>query len=204
MEGENNMNKAKKVSRHPYGFKILWILIYIIILSAVTYLSVLAATGIKTRILPSGSVQLSLPYSKYVVGESISFSIKNNFNSSIYVINNCPTEPLAVYYKQNDKWVRQHEKASEEDCSDGQRQVSVKPGDTVNGNFNDWPNLFLQPGQYRIVAFVEYYNSLPYQDIEVIAESTLPSNSSGQTTPTVNVTQPKYEYDNENENESDD
>ena len=212
MEGENNMNEAKKISRHPYGFKILWVLIYIIILSAVIYLAVLAATEIRVHVIPSGSVQLSLPYSKYVAGETIGFSIKNNYNSSIYLTNSCPVEPLAVYYKQDGNWVRQHDFASEDSCSDEQRQVSVNPGGTVNGNFDAWPNLFAQPGQYRIVAFVEYYNSLPYQDIEVIAKPTAPTTptvqtnqpvDNNQTTPTENVVQPKIQYEDE-ENDSDD
>lgn len=72
--------------------------------------------------------------------------------------------------KIKDNWVRQNDEASLKECPTKQRQVTIKAGETTTGTFAPWHNLFKKPGKYRIVAFVEYYNSLPYQDIEVIAQ----------------------------------
>jgi len=187
------MNEIMKIARHPYKFRLMWTAVYLIIFAVIIYIAIAAANGIRTHTLPSGSVQLTVPYSKYVVGEKITFSIKNNYNSSISVVNNCPSEPLAVYRREGVTWVRQHAQASEESCPDEQRQVSVPTGGVVNGNFAAWHNLFSAPGKYRVVAFVEFYNSLPYQEFEVIAQpktsselQTIKTQTPGVVTPTVN------------------
>lgn len=164
------MNNELRHLLHPIGLRIFWIGIYIFLAAFTVTGFTYAATQVRKHTLPVGKVELSIPYSKYVAGESIEFSLKNNYNSSIFVLNNCPTEPLAVYYQENGKWVRKHLTASHDACSDEDRQVAVAAGKTVTGNFNAWQSMFAQPGKYRIVAFVEYYNSLPYQDIEIVAK----------------------------------
>lgn len=155
---------------HPYRIRIFWAIVYfsIIVMSLIGLY--VAAAQIRTHTLPTGQVQLTVQYSKYLVGEAVSFSIKNNYNSPIYIQNNCPGEPLAVYRQENGAWVRQHDVASEDECPSEQRQVSVAANGVVNGSFAPWHNLFSQPGKYRIVAFVEYYNALPYQEFEVVAK----------------------------------
>ena len=200
------MSEVQPVFRHPYRFRILWAVVYISAISLVTLLIGLAATGIRTHSLPVGSVKLSVPYSKYVVGETITFTIQNNYNSLIDVVNNCPAEPLAVYYQINGSWVRQHDTAALDECPNEDRQVSVPAGGVAQGSFKPWPNLFSKPGKYRIVAFVEYYNALPYQDIEVIApsdtviqnstNSTVNTNSSPQTTTNSTTNNPPASDDN--------
>lgn len=168
MEGTNNMSRLRPHFAHPVRVRLIWACVYIVILAGATALAYYAAEQIKTRIVPTGQIQLSVPYSQYMVGEAISFSLKNNFNSSVDVMNQCPAEPLAVYYQQNGSWIRQHDTASASDCLAEQRQVTVPANGVVNGTFAPWHHLFEKPGKYRIVAYVEYYNALPYQDIEVL------------------------------------
>jgi hypothetical protein len=155
-----------------------------------------AAEQTETHIVPVGQVKLTVPYSKYIVGEKISYTIKNNYNSSIYIINNCPSEPLAVYRFENNKWVRQHDQTTQGECAGQQRQINVEPGGSITGDFSPWHNLFKTPGKYRLVVAVEHYNSLPYQDFEVVAVGTatltdqptadavIPDSSSNQTVAT--------------------
>ncbi len=157
---------------HSSRLSLFWVLVYSTIIILIFSGAGMAATKIRTHTLPTGKITLTIPYSKYVVGESISFTIKNEYNSSVYVFNNCPAEPLAVYRQVDGLWVRQHEQASISECSGEDRQVSVAAGAIVDSNFDLWQNLFIQPGKYRIVAFVEYYNALPYQEFEVVAAST--------------------------------
>lgn len=151
---------------------IFWAVIYVLLISLVAFILFFTADRIKTHTIPVGDIELSVPYSKYLQSETVAFSIKNSFTGTIYVINNCPNEPLAVYQLNGTKWTRIHDQASEEACPLEQRKVGIAAGDTMSGNFAAWPNLFKEPGKYRIVAYVENYNSLPYQDIEIIEKKT--------------------------------
>jgi len=169
---------------HPMRLRIIWVGVYIIIAACFVFGMYVAANRMRTHILPVGQIQLSVPYSKYLVGEAISFSIKNNFNSPVYVLNNCPGEPLAVYHLENGIWIRIHDKASISECPDEQRQVSVPANGVVNGTFASWHNLFNKPGKYRVVAFVEYYNALPYQEFEVDEAPPVSNATQTQSTPT--------------------
>ena len=168
------MNNELDHLKHPFKLSLFWVVVYILIAGFIIGGANIAANQVRTHTLPTGDVTLTVLYSKYVVGESINFTIKNNYNSSISILNNCPAEPLAVYRQASDgSWIRQHDYASYGACSTEQRQVSVAAGQSVTGSFDPWPNLFVNPGKYRVVAFVEYYNALPYQEFEVIAPKTL-------------------------------
>lgn len=163
------MNNELNNVHHPSRLRFFWIAIYCLVIVSIVFVVVIVADQIKTHILPTGQVKLTVPYSKYLVGETVSYTLKNNYNSSVYIINNCPSEPLAVYRLEKDKWIRQHDQASKSECAGENRQVSIAAGDSISGNFAPWHHLFSQPGKYRLVAVVEHYNSLPYQEFEVVA-----------------------------------
>jgi len=165
------MNNELKNMRNPHKLRLIWVILYIIISVVVIYVAVQAADKIKTHTLPTGKVQLTIPYSKYLVGEKIGYTIKNEYTSPIYIINSCPSEPLTVYRQESGKWVRQHYEAKLKDCPDEDRQISVDAGQTVGGSFANWHNLFKRPGKYRVVAVIEHYDSLPYQEFEVVEPS---------------------------------
>ncbi len=150
--------------------RIFWTSFYVVLLLISIFGIYLVTSRIRTHTIPNGQVELTIPYSKYLVGETISFQLKNDYNSPIYLSNNCPSEPLAVYRLDNDQWIRQHDTASIEECPNQNRQISIPANGTVNSSFAPWRNLFSKPGKYRVVAFVEYYNELPYQEFEIIAK----------------------------------
>jgi hypothetical protein len=126
------------------------------------------ADSIRTHTLPVGNIQVSLPYSKYLINEPISFTVKNNYNSPVYFANDCPQEPLSVYRLTGSSWIRIHDTARFGACPQEDRRIVVPAYGQVQGNFAAWPKLFNQPGHYRIVAYVEYYATLPYQDFDVV------------------------------------
>lgn len=184
MEGQNNLKSELHHIRHPEKIRRFWIVFYCILIVGAGFVLYRAANTIRLHSLPTGTVQLHVPYSKYLVGETISFSIENRFNSAIYVTNDCPNEPLAVYKKEGEKWVRQHDKTSVDNCPSQERQITIPANSTVNGSFAPWKALFNKPGTYRVVAYVEYYNALPYQEFEIIDPPKITENQSQTTNST--------------------
>lgn len=170
MAGKNHMRGELRYANSKRFSRVAWLIFWTILLGLLMYGFYQLIGHIQMRSLPVGQIQLIVPYSKYLVGEPITFTIKNNYNSSIYLSNDCPAEPLMVYRQENSAWVRINDTASISDCPTESRQIEVSANSSVNGSFAPWHNLFKQPGKYRIVAYVEYYDSLPYQDIEVVAK----------------------------------
>lgn len=156
-----------------------WAVFYTILVISLFFGMYQVAAHVRTHGLPVGSMELSVPYSKYVLGEEITFNLTNNFNSVVFISNNCPGEPLAVYKQINGRWIRQHATTSEENCVEEARSIGIAPQDDVKGSFAKWKNLFATTGKYRIVAYVEYYNALPYADFEIVDKSTVTNNSPG-------------------------
>jgi hypothetical protein len=163
MKGELQYVHSKTPSR------VSWIVFYAVITISLAIGFYMVSASMKTRTLPVGEIQLTIPYSKYVVGEIVTFDLANNYNSPVYVTNDCPNEPLNVYRKEGNSWVRVHDIASVTDCPLQDRMVTLAPKAVTHGSFKSWPHLFATPGLYRVVAYVEYYDALPFQEFEVIA-----------------------------------
>ena len=167
------MSRALLQAHQRHRFRLAWavILSLLVVLGAAWLFR--AAANIRTHTLPVGNIALNVPYSKYLINEPITFTVKNNYNSPIYLSNECPKEPLNVYRLVGGVWVRLHDTAAVKDCPNEDRQILVPANSSVNGNFASWHNLFNQPGRYRVVAYVEYYSALPYQEFDVIAPAAL-------------------------------
>jgi hypothetical protein len=186
------MNTELHSQEHRLRRLIAWAAFYVLIFLLFIAGLYFAATQIRTHTLPVGQIKLSIPHSQYVVGEPITFQIINNLNAPIYVVNKCPAEPLAVYYNQGGVWLRIHSSSkSIKECPDENRQEPIAANSVRNGSFQDWAALFAKPGQYRIVAIVEQYNALPYQDFEVITPpAPAPVVKPATSTPTFKATTP--------------
>lgn len=163
------MSMELEYTRHPARTYLHWAILYISLFALLAVIGLFFASKIRTYSLPSGALSLTVPYGRYLQGEAVTFTLKNNFNAPVYVADNCPEEPLAVYKLVNSTWQRIHDYTSQASCSGMQRQIVIPAGGQQQGSFADWPNLFSQPGKYRIVAYVEYFNTMTYQDIEIVA-----------------------------------
>lgn len=155
-------------ARDPHRSHIKWAIFWLVVIIACCVSFYQVAAHIRTHSEPVGKMELIVPYTKYLIGEDVSFTLKNGYNGTVYVTNNCPTEPLLVYKLTDGKWVRIHDEANESECSTQDREIAVPPNGEVSGSFAKWKNLFSTVGKYRVVAFVQYYNSLPYADFEII------------------------------------
>lgn len=163
------MSKELDYTLHPKVTYLKWAMIYLLLLGMLAVIFFLIAGRIHTYSIPVGSFQLAVPYGKYVVGDTVTFTLKNNFNSTVYVADECPGEPLAVYRLEGSTWVRVHDETSVTSCESKDRQIAIPPNTERAGSFAAWKNLFATPGKYRVVAYVDYFDAMPYQDFEVVA-----------------------------------
>jgi len=201
------MNGELHYAHNKLRSRVYWAITYIVIIAAVLFGLYQVAASMQTHTLPAGEIQLSVPYSKYLVGEPITFSIKNNYNSTIYILNDCPNEPLNVYRLVGTVWTRVHDTAAVSECPTQDRMIEVGANGSVDGSFAPWHNLFITPGKYRVVAYVEYYNALPYQEFEVVdkpaAKAPTQTPAVTETVITPNFTQQIQREDNEREGDDD-
>jgi hypothetical protein len=144
-----------------------WIAVYTAIILLVLGTVVFASYKIRTNKLPVGYVDLSLNKISYNVGEPVIFTISNHLSSQIYLNNNCPDEPLSVYKWVNGAWVPVHSLANKKLCEDQPRKIVVPEESSVSGDYNNWPELFKEPGKYKIEVVIFNYNARPYQELLV-------------------------------------
>lgn len=168
-------------AKHPYRAYVGWALFYIVLILAAVFIFLQFASSLHTQSVPQGSVALKIPYAKYLSGEAITFSVTNNYNSTISITNNCPQEPLAVYRQVNKVWRRTHATSKVNTCSEKLRTITIEPGRTVSGSYKNWPGLFKTPGKYRVAVFVQYFGAVAYQDVTIVKRPKTPTSSSGST-----------------------
>ena len=194
------MRKELLHAANPWRVRLTWVAIYLVLMSATLGTLYIMLERVRTFSLPTGGVELSVPYSTYLVGETVSFTVKNDFNSPIYVNNSCPSEPLSVYRQVNGSWLRIHDTTAISNCATQDRTVMIPPNSSMTATFANWPHLFDTPGNYRVVMMVQYYNALPYQDFQVIAK---PTPALATTPPiTKHTSQTTHQDDNEGQTSS--
>ncbi len=204
-------NKELKTRNMVVHLHLLWVAFYIIVISLIAGVAYYYYHEHKENQFPVGSIELKVSKTRYKPGETVSFSVINHFPTTIYVTNRCPQEPLDVYKWQDKQWKQIHDSAKDEDsqCYTQPRRVPVAPSSTLTYNFKDWPDLFKNPGVYRIVMKVEHYKGYPFQDFVVLkpqevikktspaqaVPSTDSSNQSTNTTPAPAPAQSKPKED---------
>lgn len=170
----------KNISAHQYSSKIKrlfsWIIIYILIFGIFLFIIYEQSKKVNTYQFAPGTIQLSVSKTKYVVGQTISYTLKNELTVPIVEINHCPSEPFHTYQWTNFNWVRIHDKTNPKNCLNTPKEQKILENKTITGNFNNFPNLFSKPGIYRIVAYADNYDGLAYADFEVVdkASSNIP------------------------------
>lgn len=176
-----------KHSQNPWTSRITWAMVYLgLIATSVVFIMVMLGR-IRTYSIPTGGVELSVPYSEYLAGESISFTVINNYSSPIYVHNSCPEEPLSVYRLDSDnRWQRLHATTDLKNCENQPREIKIPAKGSITASFDFWSSLFATPGKYRVAIQIQYYNALPYQDFEVIEKPVVQKvqSKSSNSTPT--------------------
>lgn len=151
-------------------FHLLWVILYLLLIGGATAFGAHLYEKNDQDVLPTGSIELLVSKTKYQLGEMVEFTVVNHFPTTIYVTNQCPGEPLNVYRWQDMKWTQIHDTSTDEngECSSQERDVGIMPEDSRGYDFKDWPNLFKDPGVYRIAMLVQHSNDVFFQDFTVL------------------------------------
>jgi len=194
-------------ARNPWPGRALRGSILLAIIAGALLALYIVVASIRLYTVPHGSIEISVPYSRYLAGESISVTVTNNFSTPISITNGCPNEPLAVYRLEGNTWQRIHDVATDGICDSElyrYRTIDISPQKSVTTTFDDWPNLFKEPGRYRIALQVHYYNAVPFQEFEVITKPEVksPESTPQSTTPaTAPTPAPVQQNDDNHEND---
>lgn len=181
------LNRELRTKTMVIRFHILWVIFYVALFSGFIYLSAKVYNEHNEDKLPSGHIVLSVGKTKYQLNDKITFKIQNNFPNTIYVINNCPEEPLNVYRWENNEWKQIHDTAKDKNsnCYKQPRQIAIGARSSIEYDFEDWPNLFKKPGVYRLVMKLDHYDDLPYQDFVILKPAKVIEIPSDDATPTL-------------------
>ncbi len=152
-----------------------WVLLYLLIILGFIFVMYWQTKRINTLNFASGVMQLTTSKTKYTVGDTVAYTLKNGLSQPITLVNSCPKEPLYVYSWTNNSWTRIHDTAKVSACSGEPKQQIIAPGGSYTQSLANWPNLFNKPGIYRIVGLASNYTALPYADFQVVAKPVPPA-----------------------------
>jgi hypothetical protein len=147
-----------------------WALLYLVLIALFIFAIYWQTKRVNTLNFANGEIQLTTSKTKYTVGDSISYTLKNDLSEPITLVNTCPQNPLFAYEWSNNSWIRIHDTASSSACLNQPKQRILPVGGTYTQSFDNWPNLFNKPGIYRIVGLATNYTALPYADFQVVAK----------------------------------
>jgi len=118
--------------------------------------------------LPASGLVLTVEKFQYKPGETVRFTLRSNLDQTVYITNNCPDQPLEVYRNENGQWQQLHSATDAAKCQGEPRSYPVAPHAEVSATYRYWPDLFTQPGHYRLQAPIEQYQDKPTVEFDVL------------------------------------
>jgi len=154
----------EKIVTFALRYHLFWVLIYVALLGFAFAFAWHLYAQYDNDQLPYGEIELVTEKNGYQLGEEIVFTVINHFPTTVYVTNHCPDEPLHVFKWENEDWKQIHDTAQNSDsaCYKQERNVAIAPESSRSYNFNDWPNLFNEPGLYRMAMEIDHYTEIPF------------------------------------------
>jgi hypothetical protein len=164
------MNSELRTKKMIFRYRLKWVIFYLFTFVLLGLFSTAAYARLDNDNFGEGNIELILDKEKYQTGETIEFTIVNNFSNTIYIPNNCPEEPLNAYRWYTDRWIQIYGTANskDNDCYTQPRRIAILPGEEITYHFEEWPDLFDSPGVYRIVVPVEHYDDLAFKDFVIM------------------------------------
>jgi YidC/Oxa1 family membrane protein insertase len=88
---------------------------------------------------------------RFSIGREVELEIKNNTETPIALVNECPKNPLTVEENNNGKWSTLEASIPEEKCPDA-GDTLIEPGKSQTINYAPWNyKLFDSTGRYRVL-----------------------------------------------------
>lgn len=116
---------------------------------------------------PASGIELGVNQPSYSVGQDVIVTISNATKNNVYIVNNCPSEPLSVYRLENNNWVALNVATSTAKCVGEPVDYEIPAEHSIKTDYRYWPTLFNQPGEYRIVANIEFFSRGPSVEFNV-------------------------------------
>jgi hypothetical protein len=117
---------------------------------------------------PTNLVTMSLPQTQYTVGQDVIATLSNTSNKNVFVINNCPDEPLDVSKLVNGAWTTIYQSTNVSKCAGEPSDYEIPANRSVPVDYRYWQTMFDQAGTYRIHAAIEPSTQGPTIDFTVI------------------------------------
>jgi hypothetical protein len=118
--------------------------------------------------LPDDAVEIVTSKSKFKIGEEIFFGVQNKTDKTLRVENECPFEPLEVYYWNGEIWKHLKATASNVHCQKS-GDITIEPYELKGSSFLPWSNIiFNTPGKYRLEIEIIGYKNNFQTEIEII------------------------------------
>ncbi len=147
-----------------------WVLFYSFLLFVFLVFFIKQISKVNTLQFATGQLQLTTSKIQYVSGDSINFTLTNNFNLPITLINKCPKPWLHVFNYNNGVWNQISSSTSASNCTSQASDLIINPHKSITENYDYWKSIFTNPGIYRIAILAENYPSISYADFQVIAK----------------------------------
>lgn len=117
--------------------------------------------------LSSDAIEIVLSKDKYKVGEEIFFAIQNKTDKEVVIENECPNEPLEVYYLDGKVW-RHLKGEANKSCSEDDKEIVIGPHELKGSSFLPWQNvIFNKPGRYKIELEIIGHKNKHEQELEI-------------------------------------
>lgn len=95
------------------------------------------------------NVTITTTKNEYPVRKTVTLEVYNGTSQAITLANNCPTQPLRVYKKENNKWIEVSHTA-DISCQEN-KEITIESGKDFTIPYNSWHySLFGELGRYRI------------------------------------------------------
>ncbi|HEV2403727.1 MAG TPA: hypothetical protein VGS08_06030 [Candidatus Saccharimonadales bacterium] len=127
-----------------------------------------AARSLFAQAPPQSHLAIITSQAVYHSGEIVTATLANSSDVNVFVVNNCPNNPLAVYRQVQGRWVRITATAPIAICAGDPSTYEIPASSKLTTDYRHWPSLFTQPGLYRIVFTPEFYTQGASVDFRVV------------------------------------
>lgn len=123
-----------------------------VLLAIASFFLFMSGTKSQPNVADQNEISIITDRTAYTRGQIVKITIKNNTNEAIAIKNDCPQEPLDVYFYENNEWGKR-EALSKIDCKENNMEGdwNIDPQKKLNIDYNFWNHeLFDQLGRYQI------------------------------------------------------